>query len=106
MGDDLLKIDAGKEAVMDTLLAIDEIDGLRHRLDYLTLVSEALWSFFEDQGYAEQQLLDRIKRIDLSDGRLDNRHVHRVMCMNCGAAITTDQCQFCGARVKDPFAAT
>lgn len=88
---------------METLIAIDEIDTLRHRLDHLTLVSEALWSFLQDQGYTEEQLVDRIERIDLSDGRLDHRHVHRVTCTNCGAAVTTDQCQFCGLRVNDPF---
>ena len=89
---------------METPLAIDEIDTLRHRLDHLTLVSEAPWSFLQDQGYTEEQLADRILSIDLSDGRLDHRHVHRVMCSNCGAAMTSDHCQFCGARVNDPFA--
>jgi hypothetical protein len=88
---------------METLIAIDEIDTLRHRLDHLNLVSEALWSFLQDQGYTEEQLVDRIERIDLSDGRLDHRHVHRVTCINCGAAVTTDQCQFCGLQIDDPF---
>lgn len=64
---------------------MDEIVGLRHRLDYLTLVSEALWSFIADQGHTEGQLKDRIERIDLSDGRLDNHHIHRVTCTKCGA---------------------
>jgi hypothetical protein len=90
---------------MDTLMAIDEIDTLRHRLDQLTLLSEALWSLLRDQGYTDEQLVERIERIDLSDGWLDGRHVHREMCIDCGAAMTTAQCQFCGARVDDPFAA-
>jgi hypothetical protein len=88
---------------METLIAIDEIDTLRHRLDHLALVSEALWSFLHDQGYTEEQLVDRIEKIDLSDGRLDHRHAHRVICANCGAAVTTEQCQFCGLRINDPF---
>lgn len=83
---------------------MDDIVGLRHRLDHLTLVSEALWSFIADQGHTESQLKDRIERIDLSDGWLDNRHTHRVTC-KCGAVILTDRCQFCGARVDDVFAA-
>ena len=85
--------------------AMDEVIALRHRLDYLTLVSEALWSVIADQGHTERQLQDRIKRIDLSDGRLDNRHLHRVSYARCGAVILTDRCQFCGARVEDVFAA-
>ena len=84
---------------------IDDIVGLRHRLDYLTLVSEALWSFIADLGHTEGQLKDRIEQIDLSDGRLDNRHIHRVPCSGCGAVILTDRCQFCGARIDDVFAA-
>lgn len=83
----------------------DDIVGLRHRLDYLTLVSEALWSFIADLGHTEGELKDRIERIDLSDGRLDCRHIHRVTCTSCGAVILTDRCQFCGARIDDVFAA-
>lgn len=83
---------------------MDDIITLRHRLDHLTLVSEALWSFIADQGHTEQQLQDRVKRIDLSDGRLDNRHLHRVSCAKCSAVILTDRCQFCGAGVDDVFA--
>ena len=90
---------------MDDLRATEDILGLRRRLDYLTLVSEALWSFIADQGYSDEQLQDRIKRIDLSDGRMDNRHLHRVTCTKCGAVILTDRCQFCGLRVNDVFAA-
>ncbi|HEY7563711.1 MAG TPA: hypothetical protein VIA81_02205 [Acidimicrobiia bacterium] len=85
--------------------ATDEVMALRHRLDYLTLVTEALWSFISDQGHTEQELQDRIRRIDLSDGRLDNRHLHRVSCTRCRAVILTDHCQFCGTRVEDVFAA-
>jgi hypothetical protein len=89
---------------MESVASIEEIDDLRHRLDYLTLVTEALWSFLLEQGHTEAELIDRINAIDLSDGRLDSRHVHRVTCANCGAAVTTDHCQFCGAHIQDVFA--
>ncbi len=89
---------------MYPIRTMDEIEGLRHRLDYVTLVTEALWSFFVDQGFEEQQLIDRIASIDLSDGRLDHRHVHHTTCRQCGAAVASDFCQFCGTRVNDPFA--
>jgi succinate dehydrogenase/fumarate reductase-like Fe-S protein len=89
---------------MYPIRTMDEIESLRHRLDYVTLVTEALWSFFVDQGYEEQQLVDRIASIDLSDGRLDHRHAHHATCGNCGAAVAGDRCQFCGAKVNDPFA--
>jgi len=89
---------------MDLHSSTDELDDLRRRLDYLTLVTEALWSFLLDHGHTEEQLLDRINEIDLSDGRIDRRHVHRVICANCGAAVTTDHCQFCGTLIRDAFA--
>jgi hypothetical protein len=85
--------------------ATDEVMALRDRLNYLTLVTEALWSFIADQGHTEPELQDRIRQIDLSDGRRDNRHLHKVPCTKCGAVIVTDHCQFCGTRVEDVFAA-
>lgn len=89
---------------MESHGSIEGMDDLRHRLDYLTLVTEALWSFLLDHGHTEAELLDRINEIDLSDGRLDHRHVHLVACANCGAAVTTDHCQFCGTHIRDVFA--
>lgn len=91
---------------MYPIRTMDEIEALRHRVDYLTLVTEALWSFFVDQGYEEQQLMDRIGTLDLSDGRMDNRHVHHTTCRQCGAAVSGGYCQFCGTRISDPFAVT
>lgn len=86
-----------------TLRTIDSLEDLRHRVDYLTLVSEALWSFIRDQGHTERELTDRIDTIDLSDGTRDRRHTHRSRCTRCGSMITSTHCQFCGARRSDPF---
>jgi hypothetical protein len=85
--------------------ATDQVMALRDRLNYLTLVTEALWSFIADEGHTEAELQDRIMRIDLSDGRRDKRHLQRASCTKCGAIIVADHCQFCGTRVEDVFAA-
>jgi hypothetical protein len=87
----------------ETLRTIDTLEDLRQRVDYLTLVSEALWSFLQEQGHTEAELVKRIETIDLSDGTRDRRHTHRSRCMRCGSMITTTHCQFCGARRHDPF---
>jgi hypothetical protein len=84
--------------------SLEHVEDLRFRLDHLTLVTEALWSFFVDQGCTQQQLVDRMTSLDVMDGRLDNRRVHRGVCTKCGASVATDRCQFCGTQFHDPFA--
>jgi hypothetical protein len=46
---------------VDTIDTTEEIICLRRRIDQLTQVSETLWSFLEDHGYTEQQILERLE---------------------------------------------
>ena len=48
-------------ALVDTIDTTEEIICLRRRIDQLTQVTETLWSFLEDHGYTEQQILERLE---------------------------------------------
>ncbi len=85
-----------------------EVVRLQARCDKALLVCEALWTMLRDKlGLTEQELLERVKQIDLTDGALDGRvRKPPVACTQCGRETPTRiaHCIYCGAAVKsDPF---
>ena len=87
-----------------------EIMDLNDRVDRLLLVVDAMWSLLEDAGYTDEQLVERIEQIDLSDGAADGkRKPEATICVNCEAKVPggLPACQFCGTPVAgapDPIA--
>ncbi len=85
------------------MLDVDE------RVDRLLLVVAAMWSLLEDTGLTEEQLEERMRQLDESDGVADGKLTpETVTCANCGAAVVGElpACQFCGTPVpgkRDPF---
>ncbi len=83
-----------------TTSVIDILDGDVERLFMLT---EALWGFMKkEHGYTDEQLLDMITDIDLSDGKLDGRKTtEAVQCPNCGRSVSKARpvCIYCGKEV-------
>lgn len=92
--------------------AVGDLADLHARVDRLVLVVDAMWSLLEESGYSDDDLLERIDRIDRSDGERDGRRTPRAAdCGGCGSKVAAGltSCQFCGADVApgsvDPLGA-
>ena len=75
---------------------------LDERLARLTLACAAMWSLLKSHGHTDQELLDRMEEIDLSDGTLDGRlSAKPVDCPQCGRRSPPERarCLFCSAEL-------
>ena len=74
---------------------------LEDRLERLSLVCMAMWSLLQDKtGVTEQELLDRVKALDLVDGQPDGKATRTVsQCQACGRVMSPRHiaCMYCGA---------
>lgn len=82
---------------------------LEARCDKALLVCEALWTILRDKlGVSEEELVNRVNEIDLSDGKLDGKvRKPAVKCGKCGRNVAQRfaKCIYCGrAMEKDVFA--
>ena len=78
-----------------------ETELLRHDIDRLLLITEALWNFLKkEHGYTDEALANAVKEIDLRDGRLDGRAepVKPAPCPRCGRINSAKfaRCLYCG----------
>lgn len=71
------------------------------RLDRLVLVNMALWSLLQEKtGLTEQDLMDRVQQVDLSDGQLDGKaRKPLAKCPDCDRMMSPRhrRCLYCGA---------
>ncbi len=97
-------VGAASEAGAQARTVSQRVDELEDRIDRLLLVATALWSLVrETSGLSEEQLLERVKEIDLSDGSLDGKSkVAPVPCESCGRLYAPRhmRCIWCGAERK------
>ena len=74
---------------------------LERRLSKLTLISMALWSLLSEKvRLTEEDLMERVKTIDLMDGEADGKLKREVAkCGNCGRVMSPrhPRCLYCGA---------
>ncbi len=64
-----------------------ETESLRHDVERLLMITEALWTFLKkEHGYSDEELANAVNGIDLRDGRLDGRaeQPQAPPCPNCG----------------------
>ncbi|MFQ5491149.1 MAG: hypothetical protein ACE5GE_10535 [Phycisphaerae bacterium] len=79
------------------------------KCDRALLVCEALWTILRDKlNVSEEELVQRVNDIDLTDGRLDGkvRKANAHACPGCGRTIAKrfPKCMYCGQEVvHDPF---
>ena len=78
-----------------------DVTHLEDRLDRLSLVCMAMWSLIQDKTkLTEQDLLERVKMIDLMDGVEDGKATRGVQkCRACGRVMSARhrKCLYCGA---------
>lgn len=77
------------------------------RVERLALLTEALWVLLKEKtGATDEELLDKVREVDLSDGYLDGK-VRRetVDCPSCGRTLAQrkNTCIYCGAKVVRGF---
>ena len=81
--------------------ARSEVSHIEDRLDRLSLVCMAMWSLIQDKtNLTEQELLERVKMIDLMDGVADGKATKTVAkCPKCGRAMSPrhNRCLYCGS---------
>jgi len=74
---------------------------LERRLDKLILISMAVWSLLsEKMQLSEEDLMERVKTIDLMDGEADGKLKREVAkCASCGRVMAPrhPKCIYCGA---------
>jgi len=75
---------------------------IEKRLDKLTLICMALWSLLSEKvgGLSEEDLMERVKQIDLMDGEADGKLQRQVAkCSACGRVMSPrhSKCLYCGA---------
>ena len=81
--------------------AMTETELLRHDVDRLLMITEALWGFLkQEHGSTDAQLADAVKAIDLRDGRLDGKAAKAppTACPQCQRLNSAkfSQCIYCG----------
>lgn len=96
------------DARADARTAARDVQELESQLDRALLACEAMWSFMRDKlGLTDEQLVQRINDIDLSDGKLDGKVRKKpVTCPKCNRTISPrfPACMYCGqVIVHDPF---
>lgn len=78
-----------------------EVRHLEERLDRLSLVCMAMWSLLQDKaGVTEEQLLERVRAIDLMDGVEDGKATRTISkCAQCNRVMSPRhrRCLYCGA---------
>jgi hypothetical protein len=76
-----------------------DIEDLEMRLERLLLVVESMWSLLRESGYNDDQLIARIKQLDIEDGTADGRRAAKPrQCPSCRSMVEPgrDSCPYCG----------
>jgi hypothetical protein len=102
-------LEAG-QARADAKEAQTSVELMRHDIDRLLMVTEALWLFIKTQhNYTDEDLVKLITEIDMRDGMLDGKSAKTgpVLCPGCNRANSGKRpvCIYCGKPIPmDPFA--
>ncbi len=78
----------------------DDINQLDERIDRLLLVVDAMWSILKEHGYNDEQLIQRIRMMDMDDGVADGKRLaFPQKCTKCDALVEPGRptCTYCGA---------
>lgn len=77
-----------------------EVRQLEEKIDRLSLVCMAMWSLIQDKtGVTEEDLLQRVRALDLMDGVADGKATRTVSrCQSCQRVMSPRhrKCLYCG----------
>jgi ribosomal protein S27AE len=92
---------AARDAASKARDAEYSTDLVERRLDKLALINMALWSLMSEKlGLTEEDLMERVKKIDLMDGVEDGKLKRTVaQCPACNRVMSPrhTKCIYCGA---------
>jgi hypothetical protein len=90
--------DAGRRAADQ---ANSRIRDLEADVDRLRLACAAMWSLLKERcSVSDQEFADRLRDLDLRDGKLDGRMAPEAStCSKCGRVMSArhQRCMYCGA---------
>ena len=83
--------------------SVDELEReLGEKVDRLALICRAMWELVRERNHlSEEDLLDKISEVDLSDGILDGKvRTPQKRCSSCGKVLSRKhmRCYYCGAQ--------
>ena len=88
---------------------VGNVDHLQARLDKLTLINMAMWSLLQEvSDLTEEDLIERVKQIDLSDGAMDGKvRAKAQKCPQCERVMSSrhSRCLYCGYEKQGEFGA-
>lgn len=75
---------------------------IQDQLDHLSLVCLAMSELLEEVGFNKSMLLEKIREIDLRDGKLDSKLVKEISCPGCKRQLAPRhvKCMYCGTAIK------
>jgi hypothetical protein len=106
ISDARIKAESAQRGAQNAQTRIAELE---RKVDLLLLTSEALWTIIKGgQNISDQDLIDKIKFIDLQDGKPDGKVAKgsSQKCPECGkkAQSSSGKCLYCGHYVgRAPF---
>ena len=86
-----------------------EVEFMKMDIEKLLMVTESLWGILKEQhGYSDGDLIQRIEKIDLRDGKLDGKVAKQgpSVCPNCSRTLIGNRpvCLYCGTPItRHPF---
>lgn len=78
-----------------------DIRNLQDQIDHLSLVCQAMCELMEEVGFNKNMLEDKIREIDLRDGKLDGKYNPEKKCSGCSRAVAGRhvKCLYCGTKI-------
>ncbi len=89
--------------------AAAQVEQLEARLEALQLANAAMWALLRERlGLSDAELIDKMRQIDLLDGKADGKMSPRVLeCTACKRTMSTRfrRCVYCGTPIAggSPF---
>ena len=79
---------------------------MEHHVERLLMITEALWGMLKEQhGYTDEDLMERVREIDMRDGTLDGKVAPSAVkaCPTCKRPVSGrhSACLYCGCVFAD-----
>ena len=96
--------DKAKHGAKEVAALDSQLRAMSERFEKLVLITTALWSLIKERtDLTEEQLMERIREIDLQDGQADGKiskpkNIYR--CPKCDRTMSTrhGRCLYCGCQ--------